>query len=246
MLIDIRWIINFCTECPMLTWSLCMREASIERRCLCVFYIWCNSVHQRLLTYEIVVDCLCSGVADSIYRDDVVFRDPKNSFQGIKDYKTIFWSLRFHGKLFFKFLYVDVLRIWESPKNPTDAGTILKWASDHDFIPPIFELINSSHEGCLSEVFVSWLTGLVQICWSWNVDQCQQKSHPAMFICLWWTLAAIRMQVQVFPFWLITFIWLPVWGCQLVGGAYARVDFQFHDSSDYLKRHSMANIEQCC
>ena len=64
--------------------------------------------------------------ADDIYRDDITFRDPRNTFQGKKDYKTIFWSLRFHGRLFFRLLYVDVLRIWESPENVKDAGTVLK------------------------------------------------------------------------------------------------------------------------
>ena len=49
-------------------------------------------------------------------------------FQGKKDYKTIFWSLRFHGQLFFRMLYVDVQRIWESPENVKDAGTVLKCA----------------------------------------------------------------------------------------------------------------------
>ena len=34
----------------------------------------------------------------SIYRDDVVFRDPRNCFKGLKNYKIIFWSLRFHGE----------------------------------------------------------------------------------------------------------------------------------------------------
>ena len=33
----------------------------------------------------------------SIYRDDVVFRDPRNCFCGLRNYKIIFWSLRFHG-----------------------------------------------------------------------------------------------------------------------------------------------------
>jgi hypothetical protein len=71
--------------------------------------------------------------ADNIYRDDIIFRDPKNMFQGIKDYKTIFWSLRFHGQLFFRMLYVDVQRIWESPVNVKDAGTVLKCALQFSF-----------------------------------------------------------------------------------------------------------------
>ena len=52
-------------------------------------------------------------LADDIYREDVVFRDPRNTFRGLKNYKTIFWSLRFHGRLFFKVLYVDVQRLWQ-------------------------------------------------------------------------------------------------------------------------------------
>lgn len=69
---------------------------------------------------------MCVVRTDDIYRDDITFRDPRNAFHGKKDYKTIFWSLRFHGKLFFRVLYVDVLRIWESPENVNDAGTVLK------------------------------------------------------------------------------------------------------------------------
>lgn len=58
-----------------------------------------------------------------IYRDDIVFRDPRNTFRGLKNYKTIFWSLRFHGKLFFKFLFVDVQRIWQ----PDDSQIKMRW-----------------------------------------------------------------------------------------------------------------------
>ncbi|KAK9903421.1 hypothetical protein WJX75_005160 [Coccomyxa subellipsoidea] len=58
-----------------------------------------------------------------IYREDVVFRDPRNTFKGLKNYKTIFWSLRFHGRLFFSRLYVDVQRIWQ----PDDAQIRMRW-----------------------------------------------------------------------------------------------------------------------
>lgn len=52
-----------------------------------------------------------------------MFRDPRNSFQGLANYKTIFWSLRFHGRIFFKKLYVDVKRIWQ-----TEDSTIrMRW-----------------------------------------------------------------------------------------------------------------------
>eukprot|EP00877_Chromochloris_zofingiensis_P015223 jgi/Chrzof1/9955/Cz04g21290.t1 len=59
----------------------------------------------------------------SIYRDDITFRDPRNCFCGIKNYKLIFWSLRFHGRIFFKRLYVDVKRIWQ----PEDGIIKMRW-----------------------------------------------------------------------------------------------------------------------
>ena len=61
--------------------------------------------------------------ADDIYRDDITFRDPRNCFSGLKNYKIIFWSLRFHGRLFFKELYVEVRRIWQKD----DHTIFLRW-----------------------------------------------------------------------------------------------------------------------
>ncbi|KAK9792740.1 hypothetical protein WJX73_002863 [Symbiochloris irregularis] len=58
-----------------------------------------------------------------IYRPDIVFRDPRNRFTGIKDYKTIFWSLRFHGQLFFKPIFVDIKRLWQ----PDERELRLRW-----------------------------------------------------------------------------------------------------------------------
>ena len=70
----------------------------------------------------LTVRCHCSN-ADDIYREDIVFKDPRNTFCGMKNYKTIFWSLRFHGNLFFKQLYVEVKRIWQK----TDDTICLRW-----------------------------------------------------------------------------------------------------------------------
>lgn len=72
---------------------------------------------------EDVPICLKSEISYDIYREDVTFRDPRNTFHGIDNYKLIFWSLRFHGNLFFKQLYVEVKRIWQK-----DDDTIcLRW-----------------------------------------------------------------------------------------------------------------------
>lgn len=45
---------------------------------------------------------------DAIYRDDLVFKDPQLSFRGLRNYKLIFWSLRFHGRLFLQAAHVQV------------------------------------------------------------------------------------------------------------------------------------------
>uniref|UniRef100_A0A061R745 Uncharacterized protein n=1 Tax=Tetraselmis sp. GSL018 TaxID=582737 RepID=A0A061R745_9CHLO len=52
-----------------------------------------------------------------IYRDDIVFKDPRNTFKGIDNYKLIFWSLRFHGKIFFRSAYVEIKRLWQTEDN---------------------------------------------------------------------------------------------------------------------------------
>lgn len=58
-----------------------------------------------------------------IYREDIVFKDPLNTFSGIENYKQIFWGLRFHGRIFFKALWVDILRIWQ----PTENIIMIRW-----------------------------------------------------------------------------------------------------------------------
>ncbi|KAI5073838.1 hypothetical protein GOP47_0011851 [Adiantum capillus-veneris] len=58
-----------------------------------------------------------------IYRKDIVFRDPANTVGGIDNYKLIFMALRFHGRIFFKALWVDILRIWQ----PSDNVIMVRW-----------------------------------------------------------------------------------------------------------------------
>ncbi|XP_073038700.1 uncharacterized protein [Primulina eburnea] len=52
-----------------------------------------------------------------IYRDDIVFKDPYNTFGGIENYKSIFWSLRFYGGILFKTLWVDIVSVWQPSEN---------------------------------------------------------------------------------------------------------------------------------
>ncbi|HEY9879423.1 MAG TPA: DUF2358 domain-containing protein [Leptolyngbyaceae cyanobacterium] len=43
-----------------------------------------------------------------IYTPDIFFKDPVNTFKGKFNYRIIFWTLRFHGRLFFTELFFDL------------------------------------------------------------------------------------------------------------------------------------------
>jgi hypothetical protein len=55
-----------------------------------------------------------------IYSSDIFFKDPVNTFKGKFNYRIIFWTLRFHGKLFFTELFFDLHQVY-----PKDESTIL-------------------------------------------------------------------------------------------------------------------------
>jgi len=47
-------------------------------------------------------------IAYHIYSSDIFFQDPVNTFQGKLNYRIIFWTLRFHARLFFTEIFFDV------------------------------------------------------------------------------------------------------------------------------------------
>ena len=49
-----------------------------------------------------------TDISYDIYTKDIYFRDPVNKFKGKVNYRIIFWTLRFHGQLFFTQLYFDL------------------------------------------------------------------------------------------------------------------------------------------
>ena len=82
--------------------------------CMLVRALFTRLHHSAFVTPACKFCCVC---ADDVYRDDIVFTDTRNVFHGQKNYRTIFWSLRFHGRLFFSRLTVNVLRIWQPNEN---------------------------------------------------------------------------------------------------------------------------------
>ncbi|KAJ8540060.1 hypothetical protein K7X08_026449 [Anisodus acutangulus] len=58
-----------------------------------------------------------------IYRDDIVFKDPLNTFTGIENYRSIFGALRFHGRIFFRALWIDIVSVWQ----PVEGMIMIRW-----------------------------------------------------------------------------------------------------------------------
>ncbi|WP_254564468.1 DUF2358 domain-containing protein [Oscillatoria sp. HE19RPO] len=75
-------------------------------------------------------------ISYDIYRKDIFFKDPVNQFKWKFNYRIIFWTLRFHGQLFFTELYFDLHDVEQvSPDmilaNWTVRGRLrLPWKAD--------------------------------------------------------------------------------------------------------------------
>ncbi|MBN3960099.1 DUF2358 domain-containing protein [Nostoc sp. NMS8] len=62
-------------------------------------------------------------ISYQIYTDDIYFKDPVNTFKYKFNYRIIFWTLRFHARLFFTEICFDVHEVSQSSED-----TILaKW-----------------------------------------------------------------------------------------------------------------------
>ncbi|URE43981.1 hypothetical protein MUK42_32774 [Musa troglodytarum] len=58
-----------------------------------------------------------------IFRDDIVFKDPLNTFAGIDNYKRIFWALRLSGRIFFRAIWINIVSIWQ----PVENVIMIRW-----------------------------------------------------------------------------------------------------------------------
>jgi len=61
-------------------------------------------------------------ISYEIYTNDIYFRDPVNKFKGKFNYRLIFWTLRFHARLFFTEIAFDLHDLSES-SNDTILAT---------------------------------------------------------------------------------------------------------------------------
>ncbi len=72
-------------------------------------------------------------ISYDIYTKDIYFQDPVNRFKGKFNYRIIFWTLRFHGRLFFTEIFFDLHDVKQTAEdiitaNWTVRGTLrLPW-----------------------------------------------------------------------------------------------------------------------
>jgi hypothetical protein len=62
-------------------------------------------------------------ISYDIYTRDIFFKDPVNTFKGKFNYRIIFWTLRFHGKLFFTELFFDLHNVDSS----NESSILAEW-----------------------------------------------------------------------------------------------------------------------
>lgn len=59
----------------------------------------------------------------NIYTQDILFRDPVNKFKGKFGYRIVFWTLRFHARLFFTQIFFDLHEV----NSSSDDIILAKW-----------------------------------------------------------------------------------------------------------------------
>ncbi|MBD2773210.1 DUF2358 domain-containing protein [Iningainema tapete] len=62
-------------------------------------------------------------ISYDIYTQNIYFQDPVNKFKTKFNYRIIFWTLRFHTRLFFTQIYFDVHEVYQSAEDTI----IAKW-----------------------------------------------------------------------------------------------------------------------
>lgn len=62
-------------------------------------------------------------ISYDIYTQDIYFQDPVNKFKWKFNYRIIFWTLRFHARLFFREIYFDLHEVTQ----PAQDTVLAKW-----------------------------------------------------------------------------------------------------------------------
>jgi hypothetical protein len=108
-------------------------RSSSTHQSLVFSFTWLeDSTELQLLGYQSLISVpsihlffFLTTVHLPLYRDDIVFRDPLNTFKGLGNYKRLFWALRLTGRVFFRASWVEVVSIWQ----PAENSILLRWTA---------------------------------------------------------------------------------------------------------------------
>lgn len=101
-----------------------------------------------------------TDISYDIYTRDIYFKDPVNNFKGKFNYRIIFWTLRFHSKLFFTSIYFDLHDVEQTASdtilaNWTVRGTLrVPWQAQIFFNG--YSTYKLTSEGLIYEHIDTW------------------------------------------------------------------------------------------
>lgn len=95
-----------------------------------------------------------------IYSSDIYFRDPVNTFKGKFNYRIIFWTLRFHGRLFFTDLAFDLHDIYPESETSIRADWTVRGTLRLPWNPELlfngYSLYQFNAKGLIYEHIDTW------------------------------------------------------------------------------------------
>lgn len=78
-----------------------------------------------------------TDISYDIYSQDIFFQDPVNTFKGKLNYRIIYWTLRFHGRLFFTELHFDLQDVYQTSPNTIRADWTVRGTLRLPWKPPL-------------------------------------------------------------------------------------------------------------
>lgn len=99
-------------------------------------------------------------ISYDIYDPEIVFQDPISSFKTKFNYRIIFWTLRFHGQLFFKEIYFDLHNVEQTESNIIKAEWTVRGILRLWYQPKIFfngySIYKFNSQGLIHEHIDNW------------------------------------------------------------------------------------------
>jgi len=99
-------------------------------------------------------------ISYDIYTQNIYFQDPVNKFKYKFNYRIIFWTLRFHAKLFFTEIYFDLHDVNQKDEQTILANWTVRGVLRLPWKPKIFFNGNSNYklneDGLIYEHIDTW------------------------------------------------------------------------------------------